>query len=118
MRIISRAELMKLPEGTIFAYYRPCIFGGLHIKGTTGPHDFDVMSLDGNIECDGSEDFVDILDNAVESGESFDLDFDRYGREGFFDNDQLFAIYEEKDMIGLINTLIEARSKVLRSGGV
>lgn len=51
----------------------------------------------GNIECESSEEFVDKLDLAKDKGLSLALDFYCTCRNGRFEDDQLYAIYEKDD---------------------
>ena len=59
----------------------------------------------GNIECESSEEFVDKLDLAKDKGLSLALDFYCTCRNGRFEDDQLYAIYEKDDIRGLIEKL-------------
>ena len=106
MRIVNRIEFLKLPPGTLFSKYTPCFFDELMIKGTSLPNDFMYQDLIGNVKCSGVREFVDILNSVEKTGVSFELDFDCQGRDGLFDSDQLFAIYEDEDVNQLIHRLV------------
>lgn len=100
---------MDLPVGTVFSYYTPCYFRDLLIKGSAPNewhNDFLVTNLIGAVENNSSDEFVDSCEK-MEKGERFDTDFESYGREGLFDDNQLFAIYEKEDVIKLVRTLQE-----------
>lgn len=105
MRIVNKQEFLKLPEGILYSDFEPFSFSGLKIKGETWDSDFIYQDLIGNVDAPSSSDSFDVLYNANETGESFSLDFDCGCRDGLYDNDQLFAIYETEDVIGLINRL-------------
>ena len=107
MKIITRKQLMESPSGTVWSYYEPCIFNGLHIKDSEpfdGFLDFVVSDLIGAVRHVSSEDFV-VKCEQMEAGESLPVDFELTGREGMFDDKQLFAIYEKVDIENLITRL-------------
>lgn len=106
MRIITQAEFLKLPGGTLYSKYTPSSFDGLCIKAQTeGDNDFVCMDLVGNIEARDDVDFLTKCDEAVNEGAELKLDFEAYGRDGMFDKEQLFAVYSRKDIFNLIDTL-------------
>lgn len=98
MKILNLEEFRKCPSGTLFSKYSPYVFDGLMVKGETLEYDFIYQNLIGNIECHDSGEFGDKLEYAKETGESISLDFDCMGRDGLFEKNQLFAIYEEEDV--------------------
>ncbi len=83
---------------------------GLAIKTET-------LSWDGNardwfyqqiadaIDSGNSRDFVESLDDAQINGTSLAMDFETVGRDGCFDEEQLFAVWEKKDVEMLIERL-------------
>ena len=111
MRIVNKQEFYKLPEGTLFANYEPIIFNGLCIKyqnmynDKNEPIDYIYESLLGNVDCESTEHFADILLKAEENGNSFKLDFDCGERDGCYEAEELFAIYEKEDMVEFIRKL-------------
>lgn len=105
---------MALPAGTIWSYYHPCVFNDLNIKDSEPePNypDFSNSSLIGAVENHSSDDFTDKCER-MERGESLPVDFEFSGREGMFDDEQLYAIYEPTDVDLLIKRLTEANSNV------
>jgi len=98
MKIVSLEEFRMLPEGTMYMKYEPCVFGYLQVKGETLEYDFYCENITYWPDCSGSDDFADKLFSAQETGESVLLDFDCGGRDGCFDKDQLFAVYDERDV--------------------
>lgn len=108
MRIINLSEFKNLPQGTIYSGYEPQAFKGLFVKGAVGDYDYFEESLIGNIDCCSSTEFFELLDLAEITGASLKLDFDCFGRNGLFNNDQLYAVYEIADLKGLIKILMEA----------
>jgi len=112
MKIINRKEFLDLPPGVVFAKYEPCVFSGLAIKessyvsqeGYAG--DFVVQGLGVEVECANSDDYVTQC-NKAEKGEDVPLDFDCAGRDGLFENEQLFAVLSKEDVQKLIHRLQE-----------
>lgn len=102
MKIINRAAFLALPAGTVYAKYAPCYMEELAIKGETWSNDFQVQDIADAIECTGSSDFSDKLIESQECGTSLSMDFNCMGRDGCFDEGQLFAVFERCDVIALI----------------
>jgi hypothetical protein len=108
MKIVNRAQFLAMPPNTLFSKYTPCMFGPLEIKGETwGCNDFLSQQVADAIACTGSEDFADKLEDAELSGATLVMDFDCLGRDGCFDEDQLFAVWESADVAALIARLKE-----------
>lgn len=105
MRIVKRAEFLAMPPQTLFSKYRPCVFDDLMIKGETWGNDFLYQQIIDAVKARDSGEFADILFKSAEDGSSFELDFDCQGRDGMFDADQLFAVWERKDVEALITRL-------------
>ncbi len=107
MKILTRKQFMEMPAGTVYSYYEPCIFHGLIVKDSEpkeqGP-DFVVSGIIGAIECNNSDEFIDKC-HEMEQGGSVPMDFEYSGREGMFDDKQLFAVYEKADVEKLIKRL-------------
>lgn len=98
---------MEMPAGTVFSYYNPCYFHGLNIKDSDpekGYPDFSMSDLIGAFACNSSDDFTTKCEQ-MEKGESLPVDFENSGREGLFDDNLLYAIYEKKDVQKLITRL-------------
>ncbi len=108
MRIVTRREFMKLPIGTIFSYYEPMCFRDLAIKASDLKEgwtvDFLYDDIIGQIDNSGSDDFFEKCER-MEKGESMPMDFEQTGREGLFEDKQLFAVYEREDVEKLIRRL-------------
>jgi hypothetical protein len=105
MKIVTREKFLKMPEGTLYSKYEPCVFGELCIKGESWEVDFLYQDIVSSVECSGSDEFFGILDTAEETGCSFDMDLDCQGRDGLYDMEQLFAVWETKDVVQLISRL-------------
>lgn len=104
MRIYKRAEFMQLPGGTIFSKGKPWAFSDLMVKSSPdGSLDFVCRSLI-NIDSHDSEQNWDRLEQMRDVGASFPLNED-YGRDGMFDDEDLFLVYEAADLIQLLSVV-------------
>lgn len=107
MRIVNLDQFIAMPAGTVFAKYKPCYFEELCIKGDSIPQtkDFFYQQLVGAIDSTGSDDWSNQLFASQETGKSLKMDFHCEGRDGCFDPDQLFAVWERPDVLALIERL-------------
>lgn len=110
MRIVKRQELMDLPEGTLFAeMLQPWVFGQLSIKGESfgwdgRNQDFFELGL-AWVDGSGTEECVARLDEMLaDSTVSYPAE-SAYGREGLFDDDRAYLVYEKADVDHLIRLL-------------
>jgi len=112
MKILNRDQFLKMPPGTVYSKYEPVFFYDIEIKGDSiyfngGGNDFGCQHIKDAVDAGSSEDFADILLAAEETGGSFKMDFDCQGRDGLFEDDQLFAVWEKEDVEALIKRLEE-----------
>lgn len=116
MKIVNKEEFYKLPENILYSNYTNYIISELKIKLNTiyyegisnsleEPIDFCYQSLIGNVKCKNSTDFIEILEDAKNNKTFFSLDFYCPERDGLYDDEQLFVIYEPDDVIELIRRL-------------
>jgi hypothetical protein len=105
MKIVNLDEFRKLPSGTIFLKYEPCVFEDLQCKGETTDVDFYAANISYWPDCTGSDDFFYKFEDSQNCGVSVKMDFDSTGRDGCFEKDQLFAVYEKNDVEMLIDKL-------------
>ncbi len=109
MRIVSRAEFLTLPAGTVFSKYKPSVFGDLQIKGASNAYnDFWYQQIVDSLDCEGSHEFFDLLEESEKTGRSLLMDFETETRDGMFDDEQLFSVWEREDVMSLINRLLQA----------
>lgn len=101
MRVLSRADFLKMPAGTMYAKGEPWAFDGIHVRGDTMPNgnDWDCAQL-AWIDSDDSGQAVDRLDDMLENGASYPMDAS-YGRDGCFNEADLFLVFERADLIQL-----------------
>ena len=111
MKIVNKQEFYALPYGTLYSKYAPMNFYGLKIKGDTiygfsnEPIDFYYEDLIGNVEFDDSNELVGILDKAEKQKTSFPLEYNCSFRDGMFEQEESFAIYELTDIYQFIDKL-------------
>jgi hypothetical protein len=110
MKIINLDQFIALPAGTVFAKYKPCYFEDLCIKGDSilETKDFFYQDIVGAIDAGDSGEWSDLLFKSQETGASLAMDFQCQGRDGCFEADQLFAVWERQDVQSLITRLGEA----------
>jgi hypothetical protein len=107
MRIVKLDEFLRLPEGTIYQKYKPMFFEDLSIKGETSIHtiDFFTTSIPW-VESYDTNEMMAVLERAEsDPAFSFKLDFETMGRDGLYDKNQLFAIWENMDLWKLVAIL-------------
>jgi hypothetical protein len=109
MLIVDRETFLAMPAGTVFAKYKPCVFDELSIKEDTCGTDFAVQDIIPQfVTNNDSGDYFDTLDAAERGEPTPRLDYDICGRDGMFDKDQLFAVFERHDVKDLIARLTKA----------
>lgn len=106
MKILNRKDFIELPAEVVFAYYKPMVFDRLSIRGSSSETDFYVQDIVDAVDCDSSDEFVDKVD-ACEKGESISLAFNSVSRDGMYEDEQLFAVWERADVERLIARLQE-----------
>lgn len=109
MRIVDRKTFLTLPAGTVYAKFSPHMFSETCIKDDTiRDIDWYYVGLDTPVDADSTETWSDTLFRAMKTGENVALDFDTVSRDGLFDADQLFAVWDHADVSQLINRLQQA----------
>ncbi len=108
MKIVDRKTFLAMPSGTVYSLYAPCVFEQLQVKSTDcGDNDWIYCNLISPLHCDSTEHFL-LNCEEMERGGSVPLDFSLSERDGCFEKDQLFAVWEESDVSALIARLREA----------
>lgn len=107
MKIVNRVQFMAMPAGVVFSKFEPFIFGDLQIKGDTIGADFYGQDVASGIRWGDTNEFIDSLQAAVDTGGSLAMDLHCEVRDGLFDEDQLFAVWERPDVEALIARLAE-----------
>lgn len=121
MRIVNRQQFMELPSGTIYRKFTtPYAFqeievkfdsytlpNGKYIDPSTGQcSDFVCMGL-AEVEWDETSQMFERLDEMMEQGASYPLDLDCAGRDGCFEPEAMFLVFERDDVIKLRDFLTE-----------
>ena len=109
MKIVDRKTFLAMRGQVLFCKYRPCSFGDPAIKvENCGERDFAVDYMFDSVENSGSDDLFDKLESA-ERDPNLDLPLDLHytGRDGEFDENQLFAVYTRRDIRQIIDRLEE-----------
>jgi hypothetical protein len=108
MRIVRRAEFLKLPPGTLYVAGKRWIFRGPELKHETTGNDWYFQKFDW-IEAHDSNEAIDRLEEMLESGVSYPLETS-IGRDGSFSEDELFLIFEAADIAQMQSDLAWAAS--------
>jgi hypothetical protein len=101
MRIVNLKTFLSLPSGVLFSKYSDNLFGHILIKDesiATQTGDFFYYDLENLVACEHSGEIDGILEKAEVSGESFKLDINVLSRDGLFEADQLFAVWEKSEL--------------------
>lgn len=104
MKIVNRKTFLTMPENTVFAKFKPNIFEELCIKLESYENDFRYIQINDSI-AGNSEDFHNILDGCVKNEANIQMTFDSTFRDGLFDDNQLFAVWNSIDIARLIERL-------------
>ena len=112
MKIVDLNQFLSMPPGTLYAKYSPCVVEGMAIKGETiwETKDFYTTDLSMPIDCINCSDFEDKLFDSELNGTSIKIGIAREdeSRDGCYDRDQLFMVWERYDVYALIGRLVQA----------
>ncbi len=119
MKIVNRAEFLTLPAGTVFmkfprqpndkSSYNLDVEGAVSIKEATYGNDFGVQGLFPDfVGADDSGAWGDVLISMIEGHESPEVDYYCTGSDGYFDEDQLFLVWNKDDLTKMVARLQEA----------
>lgn len=109
MKIVDRKTFLTYPSNTLFCVYEPSgNFGLIQIK-TCDPgfwgDDFVTSEINGWLsDCHNSNEYSEKVDKA-ENGEEFRFDLESSTRDGLYEANQLFAVYDNQDIQALIDKL-------------
>lgn len=111
MKIVNLERFRAMPEGTVFSKYAPQYFEDTRVKGATWETDFLYADLSAEaVACSGSEERDRLIYAAEHEGSNLKMDFDLYGRDGYFESEQLFAVWEKEDVLALVAKLNDCLS--------
>jgi len=108
MKIVNLEAFRALPANTVFSYYTPYCFDDLRIKGETWDVDFLSSGIVDAIDHTGNaNEMFAIMDTSAKHGDSIVMNFHEMERDGGYEKDQLFAVWEQVDVRDLITRLQE-----------
>lgn len=107
MRIVGREEFLKLPDGTVYSSYSSLgIIGGLYIKEETLDNDWWYQDCLSCVKSHDTNEFIDTMLKAEEDNKfDFDIDLACLNRDGLYEEDDKFLIYNKQDLGKLIDRL-------------
>ena len=110
MRIVNRKEFLAMPSGTVYCKYeRMGIMGDLCIKYKSLPSDWYYLAIADFDDCNDSVEFTEKLDQMEKDSKvSYPLNCDTTERDGLFEDDEKFMVYEDIDVMHMINILINS----------
>lgn len=105
MRLVNRNIFLTLPEGTLYCKFKPNYwYDHLQVKGPSLTNDWYYTELIGDMGDSLSE--VEATKD-LQSGHSVSFLMREYAsRDGYYDEDELFCIYENHDIDDLIEQLL------------
>lgn len=112
MRIVDRKTFLALPAGTFYREGEPWAFGDLCLKhDTLGTNDWVEQHFE-NPEAKSSDELFDRFEEMLQQEASYPLDAENTMRNGMFEDDSIFLIYEANDL----RILRDAIDKVIEVG--
>ena len=103
MRIVNRAEFLKLPIGTLYSEYQPCVSFGLMIKGGTIVDANEIHVDYYFIDLIGQIDYLNLMES--NSVEDIEVEIGVFQRDGMYNEDQLYVIYSQQEKIKISNLI-------------
>ena len=106
MRIICLKEFLAMPAGTVFAKYKPQVFGELCIKAESivEASDFFYWTL-WEVEAGNSQELYAQIDAAESREADVPIDVRCGQRDGCFQYDQLFAVFSTDEVRRIAESL-------------
>src|SRR6185312_16833490 len=99
MRVVNRKAFLILPVGTIYCKGVPWAFEGLCIKGDSLSNDWIYLHPAWAAAHDSGA-AMGLLETSLETGSLFACE-NAYGRDGCFDDKEVFLIFEKPDLEAL-----------------
>lgn len=106
MRIVDRKTFLGMPPGTIYCKGGRWSFGGLTIKGDSASYSNDWTYLEpGEIDAEDSGELLDRWEEMLSTGKSYPMDEEAWRRDGLYEDDAIFLIFELSDIVKVRNFL-------------
>lgn len=99
MRVVDRKTFLRLPAGTIYCKGHPWVFGSICVKADSLANDWIYLDPAGPSAHDSGE-ASDLLEQSLATGSSFACE-DAMGRDGCFNEEDVFLIFERADLESL-----------------
>ena len=99
MRVVNRKTFLALPVGTIYCKGVKWAFDGICIKDDSLENDWIYLDPAWPAAHDSGA-AVELLETSLETGSSFACE-DAFGRDGCFNDDDVFLIFEKDDLMDL-----------------
>lgn len=106
MRVVNRETFKQLPSGTAFQRGKPWVWSGLCFKQESYVDDWWYVDVD-TVEANDSGELFSRLEEMRTVGASYPIE-DGSVRDGRFDPDDLFLIYEVEDLARIRDWIDEA----------
>lgn len=108
MKVLKKSDFLQMPAGTIFSIGEQWAFEGFYFKGESWMESGDFLFIDmTDIGADSSEQRVAYLQDSLNNGSSCWINHD-VSRDGMHNDDDLFLVYEERDLQILHGWIIAA----------
>lgn len=118
MKIYRLPEFLKLPPGTMYCQGCRWTFGELQIKDETCARTPDWFYLAINwVEAENTDEAINLLESALKDGISIPMQ-ETVGRDGLFNPDRLFLVYETDDLLKLQEYCAAAVAAQLKRGHI
>ncbi|MUO85554.1 hypothetical protein [Agrobacterium vitis] len=128
MKIVNRTEFLTMAAGTVFmkfpaqpkdgSYVDLGFDEAIAIKDETIGNDFIVQHILPCFESEANtEDWFNIMSQMLGGERSPPVDYNVAGRDGLFDDDQLFLVWEKDDLERMIARLNQALLAGYQCGG-
>ena len=108
MKIVNREDFLKLPANTVYCKYGDGPFGEIEIKASDPQDDWgnDYVVNYLNTYCETPFDKDTTLGD-IELGTEFRFDENQTSRDGLYDYDQLFAVFDNDDIMQVVDKLMK-----------
>ena len=114
MRIVDREVFLSMPEGTLYAEYRPCFTEGPYIKGrTVNGNDYEYADLI-SPEVDDNCRYESTFSEMEESGTNVPIEICMV-RDAMFNHDAMYVIYDVNDIGVLLEELSQCHRIAARA---
>lgn len=109
MKIINYKAFVAMPAGMLYRSYEPMIFGELEIKQQTinDGNDWFLNRLNESFQSNEENEYDSFEEQCkkLQNGESLKGDYTTMERDGMFDYDRSFLVYDKEDINDMINVL-------------